>query len=88
MGGWEVVNAYSELIDPIDQRERMEKQAKGPEEETLVKEEDYLLAMEYGLPPVSGFGMGMERLAAVLSGCENLRDVVLFPMMRLGTGTQ
>ena len=82
IGGWEVVNAYSELIDPLDQRRRMEEQAAGPEEETLVKEEDFLAAMEYGLPPTSGWGMGIDRLCALLAGTENLRDVVLFPLLR------
>ena len=84
IGGWEVVNAYSELIDPVDQRRRLEEQSRSREEEQMVKEEDFLLAMEYGLPPVSGFGLGVDRLAALISGNENLRDVVLFPLLRPG----
>jgi lysyl-tRNA synthetase class 2 len=83
--GWEIVNAYSELVDPIDQRRRLEEQAaarQGGDEEAMVMEEDYLVAMEYGMPPISGFGMGIDRFAALLSGQENLRDVVLFPLMR------
>jgi lysyl-tRNA synthetase class 2 len=83
--GWEIVNAYSELVDPIDQRRRLEEQAaarqKG-DEEAMVMEEDYLVAMEYGMPPISGFGMGIDRFCALLTGQENLRDVVLFPLMR------
>ncbi|MCZ6601713.1 MAG: lysine--tRNA ligase, partial [Planctomycetota bacterium] len=82
IGGWEIVNAYSELIDPLEQRRRLEEQARGRDDETMVKEEDYLLAMEYGLPPTSGFGLGIDRLVALVSGNENLRDVVLFPLMR------
>jgi lysyl-tRNA synthetase class 2 len=83
--GWEVVNAYSELVDPITQRRALEEQAQareGGDEEAMVMEEDYLLAMEYGMPPISGFGMGIDRFVALLSGQENLRDVVLFPLMR------
>jgi lysyl-tRNA synthetase class 2 len=83
--GWEIVNAYSELVDPIDQRRRLEEQAaarKGGDEEAMVLEEDYLVAMEYGMPPISGFGMGIDRFCALLTGQENLRDVVLFPLMR------
>jgi len=87
--GWEVVNAYSELVDPIDQRARLEEQAqarKGGDEEAMVMEEDYLDAMEHGMPPISGFGLGIDRFAALLSGAENLRDVVFFPLMRPEAG--
>ncbi len=83
--GWEIVNAYSELVDPIDQRARLEDQARareGGDEEAMVMEEDYLECMEYGMPPISGFGMGIDRFCALLTGQENLRDVVLFPLMR------
>lgn len=83
--GWEIVNAYSELVDPIDQRRRLEEQAlarQGGDEEAMVMEEDYLVAMEYGMPPISGFGMGIDRFTALLTGQENLRDVVFFPLMR------
>lgn len=85
VAGWEIVNAYSELIDPIDQRQRFEKQmeirAKG-DEETMVMDEDFLLAMEHGMPPMSGWGMGIDRFVALLTDQENLRDVVLFPLMK------
>ncbi|GIW72639.1 MAG: lysine--tRNA ligase [Planctomycetota bacterium] len=67
VAGWEVVNAYSELIDPLDQRARLEQQAAARaagDAEAMVVEEDYLLAMEHGMPPVSGFGLGIDRFAA------------------------
>ncbi|NCD07715.1 MAG: lysine--tRNA ligase, partial [Spirochaetia bacterium] len=85
VNGWEIVNAYSELTDPIDQAYRFDKQmeAKGMgDEEAMNKDEDYIKAMEYGMPPVSGFGMGVERIVALLTKQQNLRDVVLFPLMR------
>jgi lysyl-tRNA synthetase class 2 len=85
INGWEVLNAYSELIDPIDQKERFNQQAEakeGGDEEALNKDLDYVEAMEYGMPPVSGWGMGLERILALLTNQLNLRDVVLFPLMR------
>ncbi|HPY87653.1 MAG TPA: lysine--tRNA ligase [Spirochaetota bacterium] len=85
VNGWEVVNAYSELIDPIDQRERLLKQAAEREkgdEEAMIMEEDFIICMEYGMPPISGFGMGIDRFVALLTNQENLREVVLFPLMR------
>ena len=83
--GWELLNAYSELVDPIDQRERLEEQARlnaAGDDEAMVMDEDYLMAMEHGMPPISGWGMGIDRFSALVSGVENLRDVVLFPLMR------
>ncbi len=88
--GWEVINAYSELVDPIDQRERLEEQAQlhaDGDDEAMVMEEDYLLAMEHGMPPISGWGMGIDRMVALLCGAENLRDVVLFPLLKPEDGT-
>ncbi len=82
---WEVVNAYSELVDPIDQRERLLKQAtarEGGDEEAMIMEEDFVLCMEYGMPPISGWGMGIDRFVALLTNQENLREVVLFPLMK------
>lgn len=82
---WEIINAYSEIVDPVDQRERFEKQtlakAQGDEEAMMVNEE-YLIAMEHGMPCMSGWGMGVDRLVTLLSGQENLKDCVLFPLLR------
>ncbi len=85
INGWEVVNAYSELIDPIDQEERFENQLrakKGGDEEAMQKDDKFVEAMEYGMPPVSGWGMGIDRIVALLTQQSNLRDVVLFPLLK------
>ena len=85
IAGWEVVNAYSELVDPVTQRKLLEDQAKekaGGDAEAMDVNEEYLTAMEYGMPPITGFGMGIDRLAALVTGQKNLRDVVLFPLMK------
>ncbi|MEA3304718.1 MAG: lysine--tRNA ligase [Patescibacteria group bacterium] len=82
---WEMLNAYSELVDPMDQTQRLERQAAARDhgdEEAFEKDDDYLLAMEYGMPPISGWGMGVDRLVTLLTGQDNLRDSVLYPMMR------
>jgi len=82
---WEVVNAYSELVDPVDQKERLLKQAEARikgDEEAMIMEEDFILCMEYGMPPISGWGMGIDRFVALLTNEENLREVVLFPLMK------
>ncbi len=83
--GWEIVNAYSELVDPLDQRERFEEQVrlrKKGDTEAMVMDEDFLAAMEHGMPPMSGWGMGIDRFVCLLTGQENLRDVILFPLMK------
>jgi len=82
---WEIINAYSELVDPIDQEERFrvqEKAKKDGDEEAHGKDDEYIEAMKHGMPPISGFGMGIERIVALLTGQTNLRDVVLFPLMK------
>ncbi len=83
--GAEIINAYSELVDPIDQRERLEDQAaakEGGDAEAMEMDEDYVHCMEYGMPPISGWGMGIDRFLALLTNSENIRDVVLFPLNR------
>lgn len=85
VNGWELVKAYSELVDPVDQRARLEEQmamrAAG-DDEAMMMEEDFIECMEYGMPPMSGLGLGIDRFVALLTGAPTLRDVVLFPQMR------
>jgi lysyl-tRNA synthetase class 2 len=85
VNGWEILNAYSELIDPLDQKERFKQQAQDREAgdtEAMQTDDEYLEAMEYGMPPVSGWGMGVERIVALLTQQKNLRDVVMFPLLK------
>ncbi len=85
VSGWEIVNAYSELVDPVDQSERFEEQAKANaqgDSDAHRKDDEFVTALEYGCPPCSGFGMGIDRIVALLTNQMNLRDVVLFPLMK------
>ncbi|MEK7648880.1 MAG: lysine--tRNA ligase [Patescibacteria group bacterium] len=85
IAGMEVVNAFSELNDPLDQRERFEVQAMNREmgdEETHGTDYDFVNALEYGMPPTAGFGMGIDRLTALLTNSASLKEVILFPTLR------
>ena len=85
VGGAEVVKGFSEMNDPLIQREQMERQEeafRAGNQEASRLDEDFLEALEYGLPPAAGLGIGIDRLAAVVGGHDNIRDVILFPFMK------
>ena len=85
VNGAEILNGYSELVDPVEQEKRLLEQASlkaGGDEEAMDMDYDYIGAMEYGMPPISGWGMGIDRLIQLLTNSDNIKDVVMYPLMR------
>jgi len=83
VGGLEIINAYSELNDPQEQARRMKEQEKLRHDEEIQRfDQDYIDALEYGMPPAAGLGLGVDRLVQILTDSPNIREVILFPTMR------
>ncbi len=81
-GGMELGNAYTELNDPRVQEENFRIQLEGQEETMAVMDEDFVLALQYGMPPAGGLGIGIDRIVMLLTGCKSIRDIILFPLQR------
>ena len=85
INGAEIINGYSELVDPAEQEKRLKKQAElksNGDLEAMPMDQDYISAMEYGMPPISGWGMGIDRIVQLLTNSSNIKDVILFPLMK------
>ncbi len=82
MGGMEIANAYSELNDPIEQKARLMDEIEAANDKRRVIDEDFVTALEYGMPPAGGLGIGIDRLVMILTNSPSIRDVILFPQLK------